>query len=795
MDDRRDSKPEMRKGFEVSGWETYDSEILFRKIFENANDAIYLWELDDTGMPSRCVEVNDVAVRMLGYSKEEFLKMTPKDFCRADALGNMQGIVREIQERGHATFEIEHVRKDGGLVPVEVSSTTYAVGARKVTQSIVRDITERKAAEEAVRMAKEGLELQVEMRTRELYLSRERYRQLFNSGDDAVLVHGMLADGLGKFIEVNDIACDLYEYSREELLEMSPLDIDDHESTTDAPEIIKRLMSDHHALFEQVHVTKGGKRIPVEINSHLFELDGQLAVLSICRDITERKRAEEALRRSREYVRNIIDNVDEGLLVIDPEFRILTANKAYCESVLKPCREVIGKHCYEVSHKSDRPCYEEGEECAVRRTFETGEPSVAVHRHEDHEGNWLFFETKSFPLFDDSGEVARVIETINNVNDKYLLEEQQLKAQKLEAIGTLAGGIAHDFNNLLQGVFGNVSLAKMELSQSEDAFTMLEDAEKALGMATNLTTQLLTFSKGGKPVKKTISLPSIIEKSVKFSLSGSQIDYTINIEDEIWMVEADEGQIGQVIQNVVINAKEAIPEEGKITVIVRNVDQNEHPALGKGKHVGIIVHDNGTGITERDLPRIFDPYFSTKDSGSGLGLATSHSIINNHDGVIDVKSQLDKGSEFHIYLPAVKGVAEGATGDLQISHPEWRGRVLLMDDEELVRVVAEKMLSALGHEVELAENGEAAVRKYIEARDSGNPFDVTILDLTVRGGMGGEWTIRRLIELDPETRVIVSSGYSEESVLSNFKVHGFKDCLTKPYDIDDLRIKLNALLA
>jgi CheY-like chemotaxis protein len=261
------------------------------------------------------------------------------------------------------------------------------------------------------------------------------------------------------------------------------------------------------------------------------------------------------------------------------------------------------------------------------------------------------------------------------------------------------------------------------------------------------------------------------------------------------MVEADEGQIGQVIQNVVINAKEAIPEEGKITVIVRNVGQNEHPALGKGKHVGIIVHDNGTGITERDLPRIFDPYFSTKDSGSGLGLATSHSIINNHDGVIDVKSQLDKGSEFHIYLPAVKGVAEGATGDLQISHPEWRGRVLLMDDEELVRVVAEKMLNALGHEVELAEDGEAAVRKYREARDSGNPFDVTILDLTVRGGMGGEWTIKRLIELDPETIVIVSSGYSEESILSNFKFHGFKDCLTKPYDIDDLRIKLNALLA
>ena len=522
-----------------------------------------------------------------------------------------------------------------------------------------------------------------------------------------------------------------------------------------------------------------------------------IAALGLTRDVTARKKAEEELRRSEEFVRSILDNVDEGFIVVDRDLRILSANKAYCLQTGIPLDNIVGKHCFEISHKTLKPCYEEGEECAVKAVFETGEPHTALHKHQDDRGNMLYVETKAFPLKDASGSVTSVIETITNITERQLLEAEQLRSQKLEAIGTLAGGIAHDFNNLLQGIFGYISMAKLKLDDREKTLAMLEQTEKALTMSINLTTQLLTFSKGGKPIKRKINLRPVIENSAIFALSGSRCDFRLTIAEDLWHADADEGQIGQVMQNIVMNANEAMPNGGTIDISAYNIEvpQGSSRALaGGGRFVRIAVRDTGIGIPDQYLSRIFDPYFTTKQRGSGLGLATSYSIIRNHGGAIEVTSEPNKGTIFTIDLPASEA------DEVQQSQPlppaaGRKGRILVMDDEEMVRNVAEQMIEALGHEVDCAANGEEALEKFRKAREAGMPFDIIILDLTVKGGMGGERTIRRIRKIDPNVAAIVSSGYGDSTIVADYRFYGFTATLSKPYRIDTLRDRLNELLS
>lgn len=544
------------------------------------------------------------------------------------------------------------------------------------------------------------------------------------------------------------------------------------------------------------YVDSNGLLTPIEINATAVEDADGVKIVAMCRDITERNQAEEKIRRSEQFIRKILDTVDEGFIVIDRDFRILTANKAYVNQVGGIADEIIGRRCHEVSHRTDRPCFEEGEECAVRQVFETGEPHTAIHRHTDPRGDILFVETKAFPVIDSSGVVTSVIETVNNVTEKHLLEEERLKTQKLESIGTLAGGIAHDFNNLLQGVFGYISMARITHDQKDCSLSMLEQAEQALHLSVNLATQLLTFSKGGKPVKRRIKLQPVIENSVKFALSGSIVNHRITLDDDLWPAEADEGQISQVIQNIVLNADQAMPTGGTISVNVKNVyapSKGVPLSLAAGKYVEITIADTGIGIPGQYLPKIFDPYFTTKEKGSGLGLATSYSIIKNHGGLIDVKSELGSGTTFVVYIPAIN--EEENQEALSLTSAAARaGKILVMDDEEAIRNIAGIMIKSLGHEVELAENGDEAVARYREAMSSGRPFEIVILDLTIRGGKGGKETLQDLLELDPGVTAVVSSGYSEDTVVSEYRSHGFRGCLAKPYKIDTLKDTLNGLL-
>jgi nitrogen-specific signal transduction histidine kinase/CheY-like chemotaxis protein len=382
--------------------------------------------------------------------------------------------------------------------------------------------------------------------------------------------------------------------------------------------------------------------------------------------------------------------------------------------------------------------------------------------------------------------------------EKRALEDERQKSQKLEAVGTLAGGIAHDFNNLLQGVFGYISLAKLKRDDREKSLAALEEAEKALHTSVALTNQLLTFSRGGRPLKKTIDLLPVIRNAAKFALSGSHTDYRVVIDDGLWQVDADEGQISQVIHNIVLNASQAMPEGGRVEIMARNVPArsgNLPQGLQRGTYVEITLHDSGVGIPEQYLARIFDPYFTTKEKGSGLGLATSYSIIKNHNGSIEVKSEMGKGTTFSIYIPSASTVRTALQDKPTIAATAGRtGRVLLMDDEQVIRDVGVALITELGHRVEVAVHGKEALDKYLEAKRSGDPYDVVILDLTIQGGMGGAETLQRLLEIDPGVKTVVSSGYSDDSLIAGYREQGFRAVLKKPYNVAELQELLNRLL-
>ena len=539
---------------------------------------------------------------------------------------------------------------------------------------------------------------------------------------------------------------------------------------------------------------RGLKGRPIWLETHAVPLrnekDEIVALLGVTRNVTERIQQDEALRSSEARFRSIIEHSSTGILVADLETRqIKYANPEICRLLGYSEEESHALKATDLAIPE-----EESLSAAAFQAHAEGKLHVTERTIRRKDGSFIQMSINTVQLeYDGRPSIAGFFD---DITEKRLLEEERLKTQKLESVGTLAGGIAHDFNNLLQGIFGFISMAKLTFDQKDKSLAMLAQAEKALHQSVNLTTQLLTFSKGGMPVKKVLDLRSVIENAVAFALSGSRITYEIVVDKDLRTAVADEGQIGQVIQNIVLNADQAMPLGGMIRVSARNMPAASlvPPADLQGDLVEIAIRDQGNGIPAEHLTRIFDPYFTTKEKGSGLGLATVYSIIKNHGGLIRVQSEIGKGTTFFIYFPASNAAVEKPKGPT-IPAVTRKARVLVMDDEEMIREVARELLTSIGHDVICVESGETALEAYQAARDAGTPFDLVILDLTIRGGMGGIETLRMLGKIDRDVKAVVSSGYSDDAALSNYRKLGFRAFLKKPYNMEELQNTLNTVLA
>ena len=611
------------------------------------------------------------------------------------------------------------------------------------------------------------------------------------------ILDGMITvDESGVICSMNPAAKRMFGYAQDEFFSdtftrlvpkcFDP-EIDSPATACEWSQIAKRTGSTTLALGR----TKEGATFPVEISLSEMVVDQRKFYIAMIRDVTERKRFEEELAAEKKSLAVTLGSIGDGVITTDLSGRVLIFNPA-CEAMTGwSSVEAIGqplKRVFNISgeaalqDRSQRNGYRNEGEAILLAT-----PERATLTSRD--GTERLIEQVASPIRDKRNELCGVVLVFRDITQRQRHETERRKAETLEQLGLLAGGIAHDFNNLLTAIIGNISLASLLLPPNDEMVDRLDDAKNASLRARDLAQQLLTFARGGAPIKKAASVAKLIEDTVSFSLRGSHSRSEFDIEPNLWTAEFDPGQISQVLANLVVNADQAMPEGGTLRVSCHNFSCDSHSApagLPPGDYIRLKVRDEGVGIPEKFLKSIFDPYFTTKPKGNGLGLATTYSIIRNHNGLVTVESEPDQGSTFTVYLPALRHHTSVELATISSEPISGSGRILIVDDEEAIRALVEFTLTRLGYDVSGAETASKGIALYREALRCGRRFDLVILDLTLPGGMGGKEALKKLIEIDPTVNAIVSSGYAMDATMSCYQDFGFRGMIAKPYETTEL---------
>ena len=737
-----------------------------RAVFDLSDDAIFI--LDSEG---RFLDVNQAASERYGYTREEMRRRHAREMCTPDQAPYFMERIAKLHGEGSAFFETVHQAKDGRLIPTEVKSRFIRQGDAAFIIGICRDVTGRVQAEE------------------ELRRSNSLLAGTLDSTADGILV----VDDKGRICSYNRKFLDLWQIPEEVAASG-----DDSRALSHALGLLKKpetfmkkvqeLYADKEADSFDVLEFKDGRiierySIPLKVGE---QSAGRIWNF---RDATGRKKVEEEQQIFGSLVEHSTDLI--GIATLDG--KVFYLNKAgQTLTGLDGLAQVRKTRIRDFALEKDMDPLQKMLSSLSEDGTWKGETRVRNFKT----GTTIPFEMHSFVIKEaNTGQPIALATICRDISERKKMEEEMARADKLNSIGILAGGIAHDFNNLLTAIFGNITLAKMYANRQSEVYKRLEESEKATQRARDLTLQLLTFSKGGAPVKQTISVQELAKESASFVLRGSNVKCELSIPSDLWPVEADEGQMSQVLNNLIINAAHAMHEGGSVQVHCGNVivDRND-PPLAKGKYISISIMDHGIGIPKEYLSKIFDPYFTTKKKGSGLGLSTSYSIVKNHGGYLTVESVPGIGTTFHIYLPA----SEGGKSPSKVEEGSFiagKGRILVMDDEEAVREVARNMLETLGYSVTLAKDGAEAIAIYQMAMASGEPFASVLMDLTIPGGMGGMEAVKRIREIDSKVKAIVCSGYSNDTIMANYKTFGFRAVVPKPYSLKQLSGTISDVLS
>jgi len=780
----------------------------YKILFDNAADLIAV--VDTQGI---FLDLNKKFEEESGYKKTEMLGKNVFEcgiVTESSAEEMMINLAEMLSGREWNIFEVEGVRKDGGIVPYELRAVPFIKDGEIIeVHAILRNITERKQAEDELLKHRDKLEDLVKERTAELEKAldelkwgEEKYRTILENIEDGYYE----VDLKGNFTFFNDSMCRMLGYSPEEMMGKNNREYMDEKNS-------KKVFHTFHTVFTTGQSSKTYDWELVKKNGDICFIETSVTLIKepsgdpigfrgVARDVTEKKYSEVALRESEEKYRSILQNIEEGYFEVDLEGNLTFFNDSLCRLVRLSSEELLGMNYKEYTNlEMSGKMYE-----TFTTVYQTGTPAnIADYEVNRSDGSTLILALSVSLMKDNEGYPVGFRGIVRDVSrrrqaekEKQKLEAQLNQIQKMESIGTLAGGIAHDFNNLLMSIQGKISIMLFHMSKDNDNYQKMRDIEGYIKNGADLTKQLLGFARGGKYEVKITNLNDLIDSTTKmFSGTKKEIKIHKNYEQKLMNVDVDQGQINQVLLNLYVNAWQAMPKGGNIFVHTENVLLDEKSALNyqiePGRYAKISITDTGVGMDRETMKKIFDPVFTTREAGrgTGLGLASAYGIIRNHNGAINVYSEVGKGTTFNIFLPeSQKDIDSEDIKHVQNHIVKGTETILFVDDEKRVIESVKEMLAELGYKVILASNGEEAIRIM---EDNHQKIDMAIIDM-IMPGMDGSELYREMKNITTDFKVLLSSGYSQSSHAENIRELGCDGFIQKPFTLQQLSQSIRSIL-